>query len=141
MNEYEKELQAYKELISYMFKADFNCNDFFGYGCAYGLEVDSYDFRWILECYKKYGTDGIEACLAYIGNMEPIEPHRTEIFNLAIRELMDNGRVVVSDLSYSEDYYKEGPYRTVSKAPHHEEVMTYLKEESERNRKQREQND
>lgn len=121
MNEYEIKIQQledeigkYKEFHRWMFSADFNCNDFYGWACAASTEVISTDFKWVFDHYKKHGNGGIMASLAYIQNTEPIEPHLTDGFNEAMKELMDRGQVVFGDIDgESYEYSTAGPYRKI----------------------------
>lgn len=121
MNEYEIKIQQledeigkYREFHRWMFSADFNCNDLYGWACADSTEVVSTDLKWVFDHYKKYGNNGIMASLAYIQNVEPIEPHLTDGFNEAIKELMNRGQVVFGDIDGNcYEYNSEGPYRKI----------------------------
>jgi hypothetical protein len=108
------ELDATKELIHSMFTGWFNANDFFMYACAFGVTILEEDFHWILKHIQKYPKDGMNSCLAYIQNMEPIEPYLSNEFKEAIKELVDRKQEVWSDTDYSDNYTKDGPYRTIN---------------------------
>lgn len=111
----EEELQAYKELVHSMFTGWFNANDFFAWACAWGVTIDEGDFHWIIKHIQKYPTEGMYACMAYIQNVEPIEPYLTDEFKEAVKELVDRRQEVWSDTDNSNDYTDEGPYRTINK--------------------------
>ena len=107
-------LEAYNKLINWTFSLDINANDFFAWACAHSVEISSGDIDWILDHVQKYGDCGMSACLAYIYNLMPIEPRRTEKFNIALKELQDRNQEVFSDADYSEDY-AEGNLRVVKR--------------------------
>jgi hypothetical protein len=46
--------------------------------------------------------------------MEPIEPYLSNEFKEAIKELVDRKQEVWSDTDYSDNYTKDGPYRTIN---------------------------
>lgn len=108
------ELEAYKELVHSMFTGWFNANDYFAYACAWGVTVDEADFHWILKHIQKYPKEGLYSAMAYIQNLEPIKPHLNDEFNEAIKELVDIKQEVWSDTDNSNQYTKEGPYRTIN---------------------------
>lgn len=69
------------------FSLDFNCNDFFEYSTSESLTVCSDNLDWMKPIVKKYGQEGLDACLSYIAGRMPILPHQTVNFNLAVAEL------------------------------------------------------
>lgn len=109
-------LEAYKVLHGGSFEIQINANDFFHYASAQSVGIDSNDFDWVLDHIEKYGNTGLDACIAYIQNQEPIKPHRTEDFNKALQELLDKKQEVYGDIDWKMHYYNnQGPYRTIDK--------------------------
>ena len=108
------ELEAYKILVHSMFSADFNANDYFMYACAWGVQISEEDFYWIVKHIQKHPKEGMNACMAYIQNHEPIEPHISDKFSTAIAELVNRNQVVFSDFDYGENYNSSGPYRKLN---------------------------
>lgn len=108
------ELDATKELLYSMFTGWFNANDYFMYASAWGVQVMEEDFHWMIKHIQKHPKEGMNSCLAYIQNHEPINPHINDEFNKAIKELVDRQQEVWSDTDYSDEYTKEGPYRTIN---------------------------
>ena len=98
-----------------MFTGWFNANDFFEWACAWGVTISEEDFEWIIKHIQKHPRQGMSACLAYIQNYEPIEPHINDEFKLAIQELVDRKQEVRSDFDYGEQYNNDGYYRTINK--------------------------
>ena len=108
------ELDAYKDLVHTMFTGWFNANDYFAWACAWGVNIMEEDFYWIVKHIQKYPKEGMNACMAYIQNHEPIPPHINDEFNAAVKELVERKQEVWSDTDYSNEYTKEGPYRTIN---------------------------
>lgn len=106
-------LDAYETLLKSMFCATFNANDFFMWASAWGVTITEEDFYWMRDHIMKYGDDGMSACIAYVQNIEPMEPYLTDTFKEAIKELVDRKQEVHSDFDYSHEYTKTGPYRTI----------------------------
>jgi hypothetical protein len=107
--------EAYETMFNNMFSAMFNGNDFFAYACAWAVEVNDYDFPWMIEHVMKHGKDGMNACLAYIQNKEPIQPYLNDKFMEAIIELVERKQVVHGDGDCDEYYTVGGPYRIINK--------------------------
>jgi hypothetical protein len=107
--------EAYETMLNNMFSAMFNGNDFFAYACAWAVEVNDYDFPWMIEHVMKHGKDGMNACLAYIQNKEPIQPYLTDKFMEAIIELVERKQEVHGDGDCDQYYTDGGPYRTIKK--------------------------
>lgn len=104
----------YNILLDNMFSADFNANDFFFYGTAQSISIAREDFPWVLGHVEKWGQDGLNACLAYIQNLEPIAKYKTDKFDKAIDELIKREQVVFGDIDYKFYFYSEGnTYRTI----------------------------
>jgi len=57
-----------------------NANDFFGYACADAVELDTVDLSWVIPIVKKYGVEGVEACMSYIRQCFSVREIRTERF-------------------------------------------------------------
>lgn len=98
-----------------MFSADFNANDFFGYATAAMVSISEGDFQWIMVHIEEHGQAGLDACLAYIQNMEPL-PKYTEdpAFTEAIGQLQKRKQEVIGDVDY--EFYRynaDGPYRRI----------------------------
>jgi hypothetical protein len=108
------ELNAYKDLLHSMFTGWFNANDYFEYASAWGVTILEEDFHWIVKHIQKYPKEGMNACVAYIQNHEPIQPHLNDEFNESIKELIKRKQEVSSDTDHSNEYTKEGPYRTIN---------------------------
>lgn len=108
------ELEATKDLLYSMFTGFFNANDYFMYASAWGVTISEEDFPWIIEHIKNHPKEGMYSALAYIQNHEPISPHINDEFNKAIKELVDRKQEVGSDFDYSNEYTKDGPYRTIN---------------------------
>lgn len=109
-------MDAYKVLLNGSFGIQMNANDFFNYACAQMVTITDGDFEWVLEHIQKWGYAGMDACIAYIQNQEPIQPHRTDSFEKAIKELVDRKQEVVGDIDWDFHYYNDGgPYRTINK--------------------------
>jgi hypothetical protein len=53
--------------------------------------------------------------MAYVANMEPIDPYRTPEFFEAIAELKSLNPKVYGDTDNWEEYAPKGPYREVKK--------------------------
>ena len=111
----EEELKAYKELVHSMFTGWFNANDYFAYASAWGVTISEEDFYWIVKHIKKHPKEGMNACMAYIQNIEPIPPYLNDEFKTAIQELVDMKQEVGSDFDYGNDYNPNGPYREIKK--------------------------
>jgi hypothetical protein len=108
-----KKLEAYETLLKSMFAAEFNANDFFMWATAWSITINEEDFYWMRDHIMKYGDEGQSACLAYIQNIEPMEPYLTDTFKEAIKELVDRKQEVYSDFDYGHGFNTTGPYRTI----------------------------
>ena len=108
------ELEATKDLLYSMFTGFFNANDFFMWASAFGVTITDEDFPWMIEHIQKHPQEGMSACMAYIQNIEPLEPYLTDEFKAAINELVERKQKVGSDFDYGNGYTKEGPYRTIN---------------------------
>ena len=109
-------IEGLKIFMQYAFGIEMNCNDFFNYATAHTLQVEPANFEWILPIAQKYKDDGVNACLAYIANIEPLQPYRTENYDLAISEIKAVNPRVYGDVDYLYNGYNpDGPYRTLSK--------------------------
>lgn len=115
----EPKMTGEKYLLKSMFEATFNCNDFFFYACSDEVVVEEEDFRWMISLGEKWGYDGIYAALAYISNMEPIQPHINDKFKEAMSEIIKNNQFVHSDFDYGDNFKKDGPYRKVLNRDEH----------------------
>lgn len=89
-------------LYDLMFSLELNANDFFGWACADSVTVSVFDMWWVLPIVKKYKHSGVSAVMSYIEQSQPIEPHRTENFLKAFKELEELDPQV-----YSRDYREE----------------------------------
>lgn len=112
--------EAYVYIINDAFSVNVNCNDFFAYACAWSLELDSSDIKWIAEFISKVDHESEisvahNACLAYIANREPIKPWVNESFLKYIEMLKELDPVVYSDFDYSDGFLEDGPYRKLDK--------------------------
>lgn len=108
----EEELKAYKELIGGMCSGIFVANDFFAYASGWTVEINIGNFGWMKEHVKKYPKDGMDSVIAYIQNIEPIQPHLTDGFKVAIQDLVDRKQEVYGD-DEGYGYSSNGPYRTL----------------------------
>lgn len=109
-------IESYNTLHRSMFTGQFNANDFFHYACAQMVHIVEEDFHWILEHIDKFPEEGMNACMAYIQNCEPLEPYRNDEFNQAIKELVDRKQEVFGDIDWQFYYYEDGgPYREINK--------------------------
>lgn len=109
-------IESYNILHRSMFSAAFNANDFFQYACAQAVNITEEDFPWVLEHIEKYGQEGMDACMSYIQNQEPVTPRLTKELKVAIQELMDRNQEVYGDIDWQFHYYNDkGPYRQINK--------------------------
>ena len=90
-----------------------NANDFFCYASAGFVNISSLDIPWIITIIQEFPDYGLDACLSYIANREPIKPRRTDEFIIAIKKLQDLNPIVISDLDFVEEYDDKGPYRSI----------------------------
>ena len=97
-------MNPYKRLLHSAFTIELNANDFFAYACAWSLTVYEQDVFWMIPIIEKYEDDGINACMAYIQNQEPIKPWHTDKFKEAIEELKALKPEVLGDSDYSDHY-------------------------------------
>ena len=101
-------------LLDNMFSADFNANDFFDYSTACAVSVAQEDFSWMHDIIDKYNQDGLNACIAYIQNREPLKVYLTQDFESAMKKLKSNNQKVRGDVDYNfHGYDIEGPYRKI----------------------------
>lgn len=75
------------KLIQNSFGIALNANDFFNVACTNMILLDADDLVWVMPIFDKYGFTGIKACMAYIAQQMPIEPHITDEFKKAYAEL------------------------------------------------------
>jgi len=108
--------ETYKELLRYSFSIDLNANDYFYYACAMSVTVNMEDIEgWILPFLDKYPKRGMDVCMAYIQNQEPIKPWVSDEFKSTMGELLKISPEVHSDCDYGNDYnYEEIVYRKVN---------------------------
>lgn len=66
-----------------------NANDFFDYASADAVLLDVQDFVWAIPIYKKYGTAGYYAIMAFIEKKDPLPPYITEKYEEAMQELKE----------------------------------------------------
>jgi len=85
--ELKSELSAYKLLLDSAHMILLNANDFFGWACADAVELDVTDLSWVIPIVKKYGVEGVEACMTYIRQCFPVKEIRTERFEKAYDEI------------------------------------------------------
>jgi hypothetical protein len=83
----KEELEAYKLLLKHSFFIALFANDFFGYACADAVELDTCDLSWVIPIVKKYGADGINACMHYIRQQLPLQEYLTEEEHKAYKEI------------------------------------------------------
>lgn len=107
--------KAVRILHTNMFSADFNANDFFGYATAMAVTVAEGDLDWVLAHIEEHGSTGLDACMAYIQNLEPIPKYAQDpAFMKAIGELQAREQPVIGDIDYqSYRYCVDGPYRKI----------------------------
>lgn len=74
-------------ILNESFGIAINLSDFFHYACADMILIDTQDLPWVLPMYKKYGWDGIYACVAFIAKKEPIKEAQNDKFKLALDEI------------------------------------------------------
>jgi hypothetical protein len=123
-------LEAYKIFLYGSFEIQMNANDFFYYASAHSVSIYIGDFNWVLEHIEKWGNSGLDSCLAYIQNQEPIEPHRTDEFNKAIQELIVTKQEVYGDVDWDfHNYNDEGPYRKINKGIEEINKLPYICDE------------
>lgn len=97
-----------------MFSANFNANDFFYHSTAASVTIDESDFKWVLRHIDKHGARGLDACIAYIQNIEPLQEYRDHFFIEAIDNLIEKEQEVYGDIDYEfHGYNTEGPYRKI----------------------------
>ena len=102
-------------ILENMLSADFNANDFFDYSTAAQVTITSADLYWVSDIVEKYDSSGLDACLAWIQNHEPLDKYKTEEFNQAISELSSKKQKVIGDIDWQMyGYNNEGPYRKIS---------------------------
>ena len=87
VKEINEELAAYKLLLDSAHMILLNANDFFGWACADAVELDVTDLSWVIPIVKKYGVEGVEACMTYIRQCFPVKEIRTERFEKAYDEI------------------------------------------------------
>ena len=108
------ELEAIKEILNGTFTLDMNANDFFYYACAQSVPIESHDVEWMIPIVMRFSASGLNACIAYVANREPIKPWRTPEFEEAILMLKQLKPIVHSDCDNAYQYDKEGPYRVIN---------------------------
>ena len=85
--ELKSELAAYKLLLDSAHMILLNANDFFGWACADAVELDVTDLSWVIPIVKKYGDDGVSACMHYVRQQLPLQKYLTEEEHKAYKEL------------------------------------------------------
>jgi hypothetical protein len=96
------------------FSIEMNANDFYHYASACSTSVSVDDIWWMIPMVQKYGNAGIDACVAYVQNFAPIQPHQNDRFLKAISELQERNQEVYGDHDYGDNYaYHLSTYRTV----------------------------
>jgi len=108
--------ETYKELLRCSFSIDFNANDYFYYACAMSVAINREDIEgWILPFVEKFPKRGMDVCIAYIQNQEPITPWVNDEFKSTMDELLKISPEVRSDCDFGNDYnYEEIVYRKVN---------------------------
>lgn len=79
--------KSIRDILELSFGITLNANDFFWLATAAALTIDNLDLHWIIPIYDKYGDEGLNACMAYIAEMLPLEYYQTENFKKAYAEL------------------------------------------------------
>lgn len=102
-------------IIGGAFTLDMNANDLFAYACSHSVTIDSSNVKWMIPIIQKYGSSGLDACVAYVANMEPIDPWKNKDYILAIDAIKKLSPVISGDKDNSEFYDENGPYRKVKK--------------------------
>lgn len=96
----DREKDLIIEIVNGSFGIEMNANDFFAYACADSVSLDPKDLPWVTDIYSRFGDEGVNACLSYIGNTLPIEPWRTPGFNEALKAVEEMRPKVWSEDGY-----------------------------------------
>jgi len=74
-------------------------NDFFAYATSADVLLSDLDLPWAVPFVEEHGIVGVQAIMAYIEGVEPIEPHRTKEFKMAMKALKELNPTVNSEAS------------------------------------------
>lgn len=85
-----KDDNIYKQFMGCAFSITMNASDFFYYATAMAVDIDVDDLPWVLDVVRKHPKSGLDACMSYIMQLEPIKVLQTPEFDAAftyIKEL------------------------------------------------------
>lgn len=118
--------QVWDILEGGMFHIQLNANDFFGYACAYAVELCPVDFRWVLPIIEEFGSDGFNACMSYIEDCNPILEHITPAYIMALDRITGQQPLIYSKI---EEWPREFLHKVM------EEKITKASREEQKGRK------
>jgi len=80
-----------EELLEYALsvKIELNASDTFAYACADSVTIDEDGVPLLIECFSKFGNDGITAFMSEVRGETPIKPWCTEAYYEAKEWLKD----------------------------------------------------
>lgn len=90
MKSIKKLLEEYPNEIASILTGEYlylTMSDFFNVASSYSVLIYTDDLLWIVPIYKKYGNDGLNACIAYIEKLQPLNFYQNEKYLEAYKEI------------------------------------------------------